>query len=151
MSRIGILAVIVATTAIAGCGGVTEETIVVKGKVMYDGAPVFPGAVLVINPDDEENRPFSGTLNEKGEFSFKVSKKGKYKLAVQPTDIPALSRGSRVDDGADPNSRESQVPEVYQNANVNIPPKYKDFKTSGLQYEVGNNPTEIGEIVLTDG
>ena len=149
MNRIGIAAVLLVVLVIAGCGGITEPTIEVKGKVMYGGAPVYPGTISLRDPDDEENQIFNGNLNDKGEFVCKVSKPGNYQMSIQTQLEKALSGGG-VEGSMDSKTREDNIPDKFKNANANIPKKYSDFKTSGLTFDVESPSTDIGEIVLED-
>ena len=150
MNKIGITAVLLVVFAIAGCGGVTEPKIEVTGKIMFGGAPVYPGTIMMRNLDDDENQVFTGNLNDKGEFTFKVSKEGKYQFAIQTQRLKAFTEGRSVDPQSGSQNREENIPDKFKNANVDIPKKYEDFKTSGLEYEVESPSTEIGEIVLEE-
>lgn len=112
----------------AGCGDGRPTRVTVSGQVLIDGKPLAAGNVKFV-PDGA--RPSSGKLEEGGRFTLTCYDGG---------------------DGVVPGTHRVQVSamEVIDASKVKwlAPPKYADFRTSGLSYEI-NESTDSLKIELT--
>ena len=107
-----------------GCAKKGSE---VKGYVLYNGRPVYPGSVIFI---PETGKTLSANLNDKGEFILHGVKQKKYKVAIQTQKLG----GIKLEEAQTPGlRREDAVPDKFKNLNADIPAKYGSAKTSGLE------------------
>ncbi len=112
----------------AGCGDGRPTRVTVSGQVLIDGKPLTVGTVKFVPAGA---RPSSGKLDEHGRFTLTCYDGG---------------------DGVVPGTHRAQISsmEVISASKVRwlAPPKYADFRTSGLSYEI-NEPTDDLKIELT--
>ncbi len=118
---------------VAGAGGCNRPALgIAVGMVTSSGEPVRRGLVQFENQDD--GRAYVAALDETGRFRCQVAAgyglpPGPYAVAVKlPTSLPSLSWEPPV------HSNPADFPE--------IPPKYHETSTSGLEVEIrkGVNP-----------
>ena len=111
-----------------GCGGGRPDRVAVSGQVLIDGQPLTVGNVKFV-PDGA--RPSSGKLDAEGKFTLMCYDGG---------------------DGVVPGRHRAQISamEVISASKVKwlAPPKYADFRTSELEFEI-TEPTEDLKIELT--
>ena len=110
----------------AGCGSRLQK---VRGKVTYpDGRPVTEGMVVFETRDDKEPITARGEIQPDGSYQLSTFKPGdgarlgKHRVLVAPKFDP-----NAVDGPAKPPP---------------FDPRYADFKTSGLEYEVTAGPND---------
>jgi hypothetical protein len=141
----------VACVAMAGCsGGSDVGTVPVSGTVTVDGNPI-EGATVSFVPQGEEGRSASGLTDAEGKFSLTTVQSGdgavpgQYKVAISKITGSAGSTSTAAGGGT-PSQEEmqkameasmkqamsSRPPEVKEE----IPPKYTNPDTSGLDREV---------------
>jgi hypothetical protein len=112
----------------SGCGDSRPERVKVSGKVLIDGQLLTGGNVKFVPAG---SRPSSGTLDAAGKFTLTCYDGG---------------------DGVVPGRHRVQISamEVISASKVKwlAPPKYADFRTSGLEYEI-IEPTDDLTIELT--
>ncbi len=141
---------------LAGCNRSDVPGFVVKGKIVFETKPVFPGSII-FKADD--GATLSGNLDSKGNFTIRGVQKTTYVAAIQTQKLANLgsrpaqaaaaepkgsfasensaadSTGSATDEKAPPKRREDHVPEKFLNSNVDIPGKYNSFSSSGLTFD----------------
>jgi hypothetical protein len=117
--------------ACVGCG--SQSKVAITGKVTLQGKPVTSGMVAM---DDGKGAHLVAPLNSNGEFAIENSEtikipEGSYQVAVLPP---------KADFPVDP-TQMATAPK----ADVNVPMKYRDSKTSQITLEVkeGDNALEI--------
>jgi hypothetical protein len=111
-----------AAMTLAGCsvGGGTGE---VSGSVTVDGQAVSEGMVTFL---DAENKPHNGSIKD-GKYKVNDVPSGKSKVFISPPIPIALGPGP-----APPAPKGPAVPN-----------KYRDPKTSGLEFEVKSGGNQI--------
>lgn len=111
-----------------GCGDGRPARVTVSGQVLIDGKPLTVGNVKFV---PEGSRPSSGAIDSTGRFTLTC-----YDGA----------------DGVVPGTHRVQVSsmEVLSASKVRwlAPPKYADYRTSELSYEI-TEPTEDLKVELT--
>ncbi|MDZ4657552.1 MAG: hypothetical protein SH868_08220 [Bythopirellula sp.] len=111
-----------------GCGESRPARVTVSGHVLIDGQPLTVGNIKFV-PDGA--RPSSGKLDAEGKFTLTCYDGG---------------------DGVVPGRHRAQISamEVISASKVRwmAPPKYADFRTSELEFEI-NEPTDDLKIELT--
>lgn len=124
--RFAVLVVLLFT--VVGCEDGQPKRVSVAGRVLIDGEPLTRGNIMFV---PEGGRPSSGTIGDDGRFV----------LRCFDSDDGALVGTHRVAISAK---------EIISENNVNwhAPPKYSDYTTSGLTYEI-NEPTDSLIIELT--
>ena len=151
-NSIGLLAMllVVPVVLLAGCGS-GQPDIVVTGRLMFDGKPVYPGSIAMQGPDGKVQ---TGNLNSDGQFKLKVAKAGTYKMSVQTHQLSGLApqsnsaAGNSENPDEKPQRREDVIPEKFRHANVSIPAIYSKLTTTTLSYEIQNSGNDLGEIEL---
>ena len=128
----------------AGCGGGPADapkTAAVKGVVNYKGRPV-PKMDVVFNPDGP-GMVATGVTDDEGKFSLTSSqpndgaKPGSYTVSLSP-----VQEGEIPMPGFPGSEKKAELP---------IPKKYTNPKTSGLKYTVDSDPAKNDfKIELTD-
>jgi hypothetical protein len=112
----------------AGCGEGRPDRVAVSGRVLIDGQPLTVGNVKFV-PDGA--RASSGKLDAEGKFTLMCYDGG---------------------DGVVPGRHRAQISamEVISASKVKwlAPPKYADFRTSELEFEI-TEPTDDLKIELT--
>jgi len=112
----------------SGCGDKRPDRVQVSGHVLIDGQPLTVGNVKFV---PSGARASSGTLDGEGKFKLTCYDGG---------------------DGAVPGRHRVQISsmEVISASKVKwlAPPKYADFRTSGLEFEI-TEPTDDLKIELT--
>ena len=129
----GLGASILVCLVLAGCGS-REVRGTISGRVTFQDAPVTAGIVMFSN--DQKGVHMSAKLAADGTYRVVTAQGaglplGTYRVAVAP---PLLDAPTGVFTG----------PPKYPDA-ANIPPRYRDPKTSGLTLNVhqGDNPFDI--------
>jgi hypothetical protein len=147
----GLLAVIVAVTLVAnGCDSSKAPGASFSGKVVFDGKGVFPGSIIL--KDDDDNT-LTANLNAQGEFVVRGVENKLYTAVVQTQKLAGVGRRkpkpeNDAGDGKESSTR-TEVPDKFKNANVDIPDKYSNFDSSGLEFDFRESiPEESQEIVL---
>lgn len=111
-----------------GCGESKPDRVAVSGQVLIDGKPLTQGLIQFV---PEGARPSGGKLDSSGRFSATCYDGG---------------------DGVVPGTHRVMVSakEILSESKVrwHAPPKYADFRTSGLEFEI-NEPTDDLKIELT--
>ncbi len=119
------LTVFVTLAAWAGCGPGGRETIEVKGVVTLDGQPVADASVMFSGP--EGGSPVTTKTDASGNFTVRAVP-GLNNVAVSKSETsggaPAQEDGTMPADGG-----KVEVKSL-------IPPKYADFRNSGLTADV---------------
>ena len=94
--RAFLLLCLLALLGLAGCKGNSLPPLVpVKGKVTVDGQPLTSGQVTYLPADPSEKAPLSnGTIDSAGNYEIFTqgqsgAPKGKYKVTVSPSMVPA--------------------------------------------------------------
>ena len=124
-----LLAVLVFAAAGCGKGGPVKSPLgaraTVKGKVTLGGQPQLKGSVVFVPVDPTKGDETYGALGANGEYMASVFP-GKYKVAVQPEHLksPGLKGG------------------------MNIPNKYWDANTSGLEIEIPDSGKDGADFPL---
>jgi hypothetical protein len=125
------LALVLAALVLAsGCSSETRARLgtraVVKGKVTLKGAPQTRGSVVFIPVDPTKGDEQYGALGANGEYVTSVFP-GKYKVAIQPEYLksPGLKGG------------------------MNIPNKYWDANTSGLEVEIPDSGKDGADFPIS--
>jgi hypothetical protein len=112
----------------SGCSDGRPARVTVSGQVLIDGQPLTVGNIKFV---PEGARPSSGKLDEAGRFTLTCYDGG---------------------DGVIPGRHRAQISamEVVSASKVKwlAPPKYADFRTSELEYEI-TEPTADLKIELT--
>jgi hypothetical protein len=125
-SRLCLLAAV--APLVSGCGDERPERVEVSGQVLIDGQPLTVGNVKFIPTG---SRPSSGKLDAEGKFTLTCYDGG---------------------DGVVPGKHRVQISamEVISASKVRwlAPPKYADFRTSELEFEI-TEPTDDLKIELT--
>lgn len=126
---------LIATLALVGCGSDSgiqpEKTVPVSGIVTYRGKPL-PGYLVTFSP--VVGRRNAGAMtDQEGRFVLGTNKEGdgcppgRCRIAVRWGGLPPEEPGQEVliDD-----------PRLLQKQPINLPPKYEEPNTSGLEVEV---------------
>lgn len=117
-----------AALTLSGCSDGRPSRVTVSGRVLIDGKPLTLGNIKFV---PEGARPSSGKLDSEGRFTLTCYD---------------------GDDGVVPGKHRAQISsmEVIGPAKVKwfAPPKYADFRTSELEYEI-TEPTDDLKIELT--
>jgi hypothetical protein len=125
---IGLCLLAAVAPLVSGCGDERPERVEVSGQVLIDGQPLTVGNVKFIPTG---SRPSSGKLDGEGKFTLTCYDGG---------------------DGVVPGKHRVQISamEVISASKVRwlAPPKYADFRTSELEFEI-NEPTDDLKIELT--
>lgn len=115
-------------TVMSGCGDGRPTRVNVSGQVLIDGKPLTMGNVKFV---PEGARPSAGKLDESGRFTLTCYD---------------------GDDGVVPGRHRAQISamEIVGPTKVRwlAPPKYADFRTSELEFEI-TEPTNDLKIELT--
>jgi hypothetical protein len=115
-------------STVMGCSDGRPARLSVSGQVLIDGKPLQMGSIKFV---PEGARPSSGKIDENGRFTLTCYDGG---------------------DGVVPGTHRVQVSsmEVLSASKVRwmAPPKYADFRNSGLTYEL-TEPTDDLKIELT--
>jgi hypothetical protein len=127
----------IAAVGVAGCGGEPERQ-TIPGKVTLKGQPLPSGVVRIHGPGD---RLSSAMIQPDGTFAITDVMPGKVQISI--VDDPSSSGG-----GMPPPAGAAPPPKSDKAAvkRVPIPAKYKDVKTSGLEYDI---TPEMKELVIT--
>lgn len=140
--------------AVVGCGGDGPELARVKGKVTYNGQPVA-GATVTFMPT---TGPLAtGVTDSSGEFTLTTTGKpgavlGKHRVGI--TKMAAAGEGGAA--GMTPDDMKKMQMEQMkgggdETVKSEIPEKYADPKSSGLEATVSSNASENEfEYTLTD-
>ena len=119
---------LVAVAASGGCGDGRPARVPVSGRVLIDGEPLTRGIVQFV---PKGSRPSAGKINQNGEFTLTCYD---------------------GDDGIVPGTHQVMVAakEMISESKVkwHAPPKYADFRKSGLAFEI-TEPTDDLTIELT--
>jgi hypothetical protein len=119
---------VMATLTLSGCSDGRPSRVTVSGRVLIDGKPLTLGNIKFV---PEGARPSSGKLDSEGRFTLTCYD---------------------GDDGVVPGKHRAQISamEVIGPTKVKwfAPPKYADFRTSELEYEI-TEPTDDLKIELT--
>lgn len=134
------LALLVAGSILAGCGGDRLPVVPVEGKVTYQGKPLEFGAVIF---QPAAGPGASGTIQPDG--TFRLSTYGNEDGAVLGTHKVAFS----CFDSQSPNAPPPDPSKEPGLGKPLIPRKYLSAETSGLTAEVKSR-NEPFEFVLTD-
>lgn len=114
--------------AALGCGDGRPARVAVSGKVLIDGQPLTQGIVQFVPVG---TRPSAGKLDQEGKFTLTCFD---------------------GDDGIVPGTHKVMIAakEIISESKVKwlAPPKYADFRTSGLSFEI-TEPTDDLTIELT--
>lgn len=114
--------------AVLGCGDGRPARVTVSGQVLIDGQPLTTGNIKFV---PEGARPSSGAIDSAGRFTLTCYD---------------------GDDGVVPGTHRVQVSsmEVISASKVRwlAPPKYADYRTSGLSYTI-DKPTDDLKVELT--
>lgn len=120
---------LLATTVLAlGCGDGRPTRVKVSGQVLIDGVPLTVGSVTFV-PDGA--RPSSGKIDSSGRFTLTCYDggdgvvPGRHRVQVSALEVISASK-----------------------AKWHAPPKYTDFRTSEIEYEI-TEPTDDLKIELT--
>ncbi len=122
MRSLASTAVCLTLTALAGCGGGGggSDTATISGKVTYNGAPVANGNLTLFSTSGSS---YPVPLKSDGTFNVSGAPIGMQEVAIDPgSALPPPPAGS------------SGAPAAA--AHVDIPPQYKDHKTSGLTWDI---------------
>ena len=121
----------VALLLAAGCGEERPTRVKVSGQVVIDGKPLTVGNVKFV---PEGARPSSGKIDESGRFTLTCYDGG---------------------DGIVPGTHRVQISsmEVLSASKVRwmAPPKYADFRTSGLTFEIYERTDDLMIELTWDG
>ena len=120
MNRILLLGIGAGLWLMAGCGGPPQSS--VSGKVTAAGQPVTSAMINFINP--KSGAAASGDLDASGGYSIAKVAPGKYKVFVVPKSPSAADQAPKPD----------RAPVAAPASNV--PQKYQDDATSGLDAEI---------------
>lgn len=128
----------------AGCGSGAPKTVNVSGTVEFDGQPLTKGTISFVPQavgENEQNRPATGTIDDKGHYVLSTFKPGdgalpgKYLVAIVS------------------NSNEPSVEEMAEGAKITslIPAGYNSPATSGLTATVENSGAVTLDFKLKTG
>jgi hypothetical protein len=119
-----------AAIVVLGCGDKRPARVPVSGQVLIDGQPLTSGNIKFV---PEGARASAGKLDAQGRFTLTCYD---------------------GEDGVVPGRHRAQISamEVISASKVKwlAPPKYADFRTSGLEFEI-TEPTEDMKVNLTWG
>lgn len=113
-----------------GCGAKGPPPVAVSGNVSFEGKPVTQGIVLFMS---EQGFGSSAEINSRGNYALRSQygkgiPAGTYRVIVTP--LPEVVSESDV---PSPSAKNDTHPE--------IPKKYRDFATSGLEVSLNDQPT----------
>jgi hypothetical protein len=136
--RLGWVAVMSCFLAVAGCGNGEEPLGTATGRVTYHGEAVTEGCVIFT--DNVRGAAYVAPLDATGSYELQVARgfgapPGKYVVTIQPP--RAMPSMDPMKNFAGPSAKKE-----YKN----IPTKYRDEKTSGLEAVVvsgANNPFDF--------
>jgi len=128
LHRPRILAVLLLMFPVGGCDDGRPDRVTVSGKVLIDGQPLTKGIVQFVPVGA---RPSAGKLDQNGHFT----------LTCYDGDDGIVPGTHRVMIAAKEVISESKVKWL-------APPKYADFRSSGLSFEI-TKPTDDLTIELT--
>jgi hypothetical protein len=137
------LALLLATFAVAGCGNGKDKVVTVTGKATHNGNPV-PGVIVSFVPQGEnEVGPSTGLTNESGEFTLTVFKTkergavvGSHKVCVSLPLKPDEDKEQRKNAAKNPYAGLS--PDV-----VEVLRKYGRQETTPLTVEVTGDTLDL--------
>ena len=130
ISRFLLLAVVLTTATILGCGDGRPQRVPVSGQVLIDGEPLTHGFVRFV---PENDRPSRSDIGPDGRFTL-----GCYDL-----DDGAVTGTHRVAVIANKPADEFTMQWL-------APQRYADYQTSGLEFVI-DGPTDDLTINLTSG
>jgi hypothetical protein len=115
-----------------------------SGKVMYKGAPLKMGAVMVKGDSGSEE---GGSINSDGTYTIKNVPRGNLKVRITSIDEEGLAeynravvgRGKGEPTGPDGKVRPKGSPILDPSEWSKIPKKYGEYETSGLTVEVNDS------------
>lgn len=115
------------TLVLAGCGERRPERVAVSGQVLIDGKPLTVGNLKFVPTG---SRPSSGSLDAEGKFKLTC-------YDGEDGVVPGLHR-----------AQVAAMEVIGGKVKWYVPPKYADFRTSELEFEI-NEPTDNLKIELT--
>lgn len=127
-SLISLAICLAATGSLVGCGDGRPTRVAVSGKVLIDGKPLTTGIVQFV---PEGTRPAAGKIDAEGRFTLTSYDGGdgvvlgKHRVMVSAKEMVGESKAKWL-----------------------APPKYADFRKSGLVFEI-TEPTDDLTIELT--
>jgi len=141
-----------AALLLAGCGGPgAVKTVPVTGTVTLDGNPV-EGATVSFAPQATEGRTAVGVTDSQGKFKLNTAgagagaMPGKYNVAISKTTGGAVAAAPTSQEEGMQRAEEQMagggfLPKGPVEVKDELPPIYKDPKTSGLTADVGASGT----------
>jgi hypothetical protein len=144
--------------ALLGCGDASKGR--VTGKVTYKGAPVTGGLITLI-PTSGTGAAFTIPIQADGSFTAKDVPLGEMGVGISTDDVPEAG-GMKPPPGvqmpAPPTPpKDSPAPAPTASADTSnmpkrvvIPTKYKEPKTSGLNWEIKGGSNTYKTFDLTD-
>ena len=131
-------ALLLLATAVVGCGGMGD----VSGVVKYNGEPLEFGTIQFLGSD---GIPYSAKIEAGGKYSIRVPV-GEAKVAItsiKSTDLVGTPKKAPQD------KARLVVPKGVPQETSRIPPRYGDWKASGLRLTVTRGSNDFSPT-LTD-
>jgi hypothetical protein len=139
-----VVAVLFACVGLIGCSKSAPRGNTISGKVTYKGAPVANGSIKFFTKDDKGFKEvYAGLLKQDGSFSFDGAPTlGEVVVTVTEAFDPLAGMAQKfrnqqeIDQGVQ-KMKEAMAKnkgDASQPVATNVPPKYKDPTTSGLNW-----------------
>jgi hypothetical protein len=132
--------------ALLGCGGGgSGDKIALKGKVIYNNAPVT-GGTLTLVPADGAGAPFPISIKPDGTFEVGDAPNGPMKVTIETDSVSTATGGYNMPK----DMKDVKLPEPPKGGpkKVVIPAKYNKAETSGLTWDTKAEKHKT--ITLTD-